>query len=101
MINHNIRRTIMFKVAFNQWKDKLKTIHEEYLSIFYVKDDFILNTYCRCNCGVKGHLSCNYRITQYYYSKNIFKLMDNTEICELPKKYFYSSGLNYPNGYKI
>ncbi len=56
MINHNIRRVIFDKVAFNQWKGRIKNVNREYHQDF--KESFDNTSLDCCIYGPINHCAC-------------------------------------------
>ncbi len=95
MINRNIRRIIIDKVALMYHQSKIKVINQEYQKKYYWNDGHQF---------VSSHTqlhSCNYRnVSKCVYTKIYGLLLGDREITFLPKTYHYSSGCNYYYGYK-
>jgi len=130
IINKNIMTKIVDKVALNQWKSKIKNVNTQYHQIFTWYDkpktlscdhtDFMCThrkgvsinkkNFCECIEEANGiynskDISHVYCPIYGYYIKSCMK--GHKKLCNymkcggyVPKKYYYSSGLNDPNGYK-
>jgi len=114
-INKNIMKIIVDKMALNKWKNKIKNINAEY---YYIYEEFCDNLYININneCKCFGEFNddipfyqfreydlddviCHYTIVKCNVCNKIDVKTIN-DICVLSKNYFYTSGMNDPNGYK-
>jgi len=110
-INKNIMKIIMYKMALNKWKNKVKKINgeyhhyfewTEYLSLnsnnYHPNRNYIVYSYRKIegpctiwNCKIRKCSQCD------KYHPSIF---GHELKYQIPEKYCYSSGMNHRNGYK-
>jgi len=106
MINYNIFKKIIDKVASNNWNKKIKRINQEYDKIFYIENEI----YCYITCGCYTGENCNeilhlrFRNTIFEDSLTIHKKCGYPKGMDIsiniPKRYHYTSGMDNPKGYK-
>ncbi len=110
MINYNIRRIIMDKVALIRWQNCIKRVNSEYHGYYY-----------ECGGGRIGSNSCDECQTDYicYYNYRPVwypNIIGNHKIhrCKygiihprnaklnirIPEYYWYTSGMNHPYAYE-
>jgi hypothetical protein len=107
-----IREKVEFYYYFDKWKDLIKIMHHQYyekLQIFdgeygfYTIDwrnnpvPFYKIGYANTICNIAGRSHRYKYIKEFYDRKGRFV---NDPVAMLPEKYYYSSGLNDPTGYK-
>ncbi len=110
MINHNIRKIIFDKAAFNQWKDNMRKINTEYCTIFiycyhgyndkhlsYIKNCKQCDSEFKRKIGSRDHVEFYQFI--YIFNFNLCLMCENRGI-RLPNKYWYSSGMDHSAAYK-
>jgi len=104
MINYNIFKKIVDKVAANKWKNKVKEMNKEYKKIYHFKGN-LWGTECECDTSYKFKgIELLNRISIF-----IGELKQCSECGYLNKhknyqivssKYHYTSGMNDSRGYK-
>jgi len=108
MINYNIMKKIIDKVAKNQLQKKVKKLNKEYNKIYYT--DCYEELYygiCDCYSGFVGEeiVSMEGRDEIYINSIKIHKkcgyvIEGKYETIDIPQRYNYTSGMNDRRGYK-
>jgi len=103
-INKNILNIIMSTVALNQWKSRMKLINIKYLKKFeYSNYDSCVEYVCKCGFFFRFHwrdIGNVGNIYNYRLKKTHNRLSHAIRTIKIPKKYWYTSGQNHPNGYK-
>jgi len=106
MINYNIFKIIIDKVAVNKWKKKVKKLNNEYKKIYYIdKNNNPYVRFCKCYYQCEVELFVYIRTQIYISFYTLDKKCGYISQCgyifkELPKKYYYTSGMNDLEGYK-
>ncbi len=115
MLNHNLIKLIIDEVALlhqKDHKDKIKLVNKEYKDHFTSDEIFEGLRFATKSSFYIRRGDFNFRNlskideNKYIYNK-IFRevyrgymIAETDTSCELPKKYYYSSGLNLLYGYK-
>jgi hypothetical protein len=91
-----IKEKVEYYYYFDKWKDLIKIMHNQYKCRVRLR----FNNQCVIWSGGKKH----YTILSVLDSIGIYKSritnFDHEGKGALPSKYYYSSGLNHPQGYK-
>jgi len=109
MINYNIFKKIIDRVAINRWINKVKKINKEYKKIYNYDDYFNILYGIKCIC-IKKSEERRKKITMLgrylvYVGEVIIcikcgYLHKSTRTIIINKKYHYTSGMDHPKGYK-
>jgi len=112
IINKNIMKIIIDKMALNQWKNKVKNINNQYLNYFewFLSSGLTINkkNYPLCSIiiiysyrdTIFYRYVYNRSVSRCYRCKNYHPKVEIVHVGNIPEKYYYSSGLNDRNGYK-
>ena len=92
MIPLLIKEKVQNYYYFNQWKENIKLMHEQYYeNVKLVAEEKLIRIY-------NAYYSMKYNFTKIMKIFN-FITHNSTEIC-FPQKYQYSSGLDHPTAFK-
>jgi len=104
MINYNIRKIIIDKVAINKWKNKVKNINQEYMNVYYI-DNY--DNFMAIIDEIKSRYVWIYENRKYVYPKSLsidkrtgYVIFPSQDTVSISKRYLYTSGKNYSRGYK-
>jgi len=118
LVNKNIFAKIVDIIALIKWKNMVKNISIEYQNKYKYIHNMIEMGVNNCKCSAPSSFHAyNYRneLFDNYDTQGNSDLYKNVQkkckkcdrinyaykkISKIPKKYYYSSGLNHPNGYK-